>query len=285
MDGSRIAWIEENSLDEDHPYAPYLEQHTVPEFGTLTAEDGQTLHYSIQKPKDFDPSRKYPVVIEVYGGPHAQTVNRDWGSLSDVFLNSRGYIVFRLDNRGSWNRGKQFEDVIHRQMGNPEVHDQLAGVEWLKSQAYVDADRIVIQGWSYGGYMTLRTILLAPPGTFAAAVAGAPVTDWSLYDTFYTERYMGTPDDNAEGYAKGSVLSELDKLTTPLLLVHGMADDNVTFDNTTRVMSALQDMDKPFDVMTYPGQRHGIRGETRQTHLLRTRMSFLERHLGTVTED
>lgn len=283
IDGSLIAWIEENRLDAAHPYAPYLETHSVPEFGTLTAEDGQTLHYSIQKPRNFDPAKKYPVLVEVYGGPHVQTVTRDWGPLTDVFYTAQGYIVFRLDNRGSWNRGKKFEDVIHRQMGNPEVRDQLVGVEWLKAQPFVDADRIAVQGWSYGGYMTLRMILAAPEGTFAAAVAGAPVSDWSLYDTFYTERYMGTPQDNADGYAKGSVLAGLDKLSTPLLLVHGMADDNVTFDNTTRLMAALQEMGKTFEVMTYPGQRHGIRGEALQVHLMRTRMAFLERHMKTET--
>jgi len=132
--------------------------------------------------------------------------------------------------------------------------------------------------------MTLKTILAAPEGTFAAAVAGAPVADWSLYDTFYTERYMGTPENNPEGYRKSSVFPELGKLSTPLLLVHGMADDNVTFDNTTRVMAELQKLGKVFEVMTYPGQRHGIRGEALQVHLMRTRMAFLERHFDKETE-
>ena len=279
IDGTLIAWIEENRLDASHPYAPYLEGHTVPEFGTLTAEDGQTLHYSVQKPKNFDPSKRYPVIIEVYGGPSAQTVNREWGPLTDVFYTAQDFIVFRLDNRGSANRGKAFEDVIHRNMGDAEVRDQLLGVAWLKRQAFVDPSRIAIQGWSFGGYMTLKTILAAPEGTFAAAVAGAPVTDWSLYDTFYTERYMGTPENNPEGYLKSSVFPDLGKLSTPLLLVHGMADDNVTFDNTTRLMAALQELGKPFEVMTYPGQRHGIRGEALQVHLMRTRMAFIERNL------
>ena len=284
IDGTLIAWIEENRLDASHPYAPYQDSHTVPEFGTMQADDGQTLHYSIQKPKDFDPSKRYPVIVEVYGGPGAQTVNRDWGPLTDVFYNAQGHIVFRLDNRGSENRGKRFEDAIHRNMGDAEVRDQLRGVEWLRAQPFVDPDRIAIQGWSYGGYMTLKTILAAPEGTFAAAVAGAPVADWSLYDTFYTERYMGTPENNPEGYRKSSVFPELGKLSTPLLLVHGMADDNVTFDNTTRVMAELQKLGKVFEVMTYPGQRHGIRGEALQVHLMRTRMAFLERHLDKETE-
>tara|TARA_B100000949_G_scaffold14754_1_gene11402 strand:- start:1388 stop:3646 length:2259 start_codon:yes stop_codon:yes gene_type:complete len=281
-EGDLIAWIEENALDEGHPYSPYLADHAVPEFGTLKAEDGQTLYYSILKPADFDPSKTYPAIVEVYGGPHVQTVDRDWESLSDQYLARQGYIVFRLDNRGMANRGKAFEDVIYRQTGGPEVRDQLRGVDWLKSQPFVDADRVAIQGWSYGGYMTLMTILQAPEGTFAAAASGAPVTDWSLYDTFYTERYMDTPEDNADGYDKSSVFYHLDRLDgdlPPLLLMHGMADDNVTFDNSTRLMAAMQEKGIVFDLMTYPGQRHGIRGQALQTHLMKTRMAFLNREL------
>ncbi|OZB14344.1 MAG: S9 family peptidase, partial [Hyphomonas sp. 34-62-18] len=228
----------------------------------------------------FDPAKKYPVIVEVYGGPHVQRVSNDWRPLSDQFLTHAGYIVFRLDNRGTWNRGKRFEDVIYHQTGGPEVRDQLAGVAWLKQQPFVDGDRIAIQGWSYGGYMTLMTYGRAPEGTFAAAIAGAPVTDWALYDTFYTERYMGTPEKNAEGYHASSVFAHIDGLTGPLMLIHGMADDNVTFDNTTRLMAELQARSQPFELMTYPGQRHGIQGEALQLHLMRTRLDFLERHLG-----
>ena len=281
-DGSLITWIEENKLDETHPYAPYLENHTVPEYGTLTAEDGQTLYYSIQLPPDFDAGKTYPALVETYGGPHAQTVNRNWERLSDQFYSRQGYVVFRLDNRGMANRGKAFEDVIYRQMGIPEVRDLLVGVDWLKSQPFIDGDRVGIQGWSYGGYMTLMTILQAPEDTFAVAVAGAPVTDWALYDTFYTERYMDTPQDNPEGYEKSSVFYHLDRLETELpklMLVHGMADDNVTFDNTTRLMAELQQRGIVFDLMTYPGQRHGIRGQALGTHLMKSRMAFLDRHL------
>jgi len=287
IDGTLIGWIEENALTESHPYAPYLKDHVTPEFGTLKAEDGQDLHYSILKPPGFDASKKYPVLVEVYGGPHAQMVERKWGSLSDQYLARHGYIVFRLDNRGSDHRGRKFEDVIYRRTGGPEVRDQLVGVDWLKSQPFVDADHIGIQGWSYGGYMTLMTVLQAPEGTFAAAAAGAPVTDWRLYDTFYTERYMNTPEDNPDGYEASSVFPYVDNLATPLLLMHGMADDNVTFDNTTRLMAALQEKGKLFELMTYPGQRHGIRGEALQTHLMRTRIGFLDRHLkpGTAAAD
>ncbi|MEZ6002188.1 DPP IV N-terminal domain-containing protein [Hyphomonas sp.] len=279
IDGSLIGWIEENALDKDHPYAPYLSSHMVPEYGTLTAEDGQDLYYSLLKPPGFNPNQKYPAIIEVYGGPHVQTVKRAWGSLSDQFLAGQGYIVFRLDNRGSDNRGRQFEDVIYHRTGGPEVRDQLVGVSWLKAQPYVDAGRIAIQGGSYGGYMTLMTILQAPKDTFAAAVSSAPVTDWSLYDTFYTERYMGTPERNPDGYAASNVLPIAGNLNTPLLLIHGMADDNVTFDNSTRLMATLQQEKKSFELMTYPGQRHGIRGEALQTHQMKTRLDFLDRHL------
>ncbi|MAI89199.1 S9 family peptidase [Ponticaulis sp.] len=278
-DGSLITWIEENRLDENHPYYPFLENHTVPQYGTLTAEDGQTLYYSIQMPPDFDPTNTYPVLVEIYGGPHVQRVDRNWERLSDQFYTHQGYIVFRLDNRGSYNRGKRFEDAIFQQMGIPEVRDQLVGVEWLRAQPFVDKNRIAIEGWSYGGYMTLMAILQAPEGTFAAAASGAPVTDWAMYDTFYTERYMRTPQTNAEGYEASSVFSYTDNLTTPLLLMHGMADDNVPFENTTRLMAEFQQKGLVFDLMTYPGQRHGIRGAALQTHLLRTRMEFLNRHL------
>ena len=276
-----IAWIEENKLDESHPYFPYLANHTVPEYGALEAEDGQTLYYSVQFPPGFSrtDTKKYPILIEVYGGPHVQTVTRNWERLSDVFYTHQGYIVFRLDNRGSYNRGKKFEDVIYHRTGGPEVRDQLVGVDWLKAQPFVDPDRIAIQGWSYGGYMTLMTLLQAPEGTFAAAVSGAPVTDWSLYDTFYTERYMGTPQDNPDGYEASSVFPYVDNLNSPLMLIHGMADDNVTFDNTTRLMAELQKKGKRFELMTYPGQRHGIRGEALQKHLMQTRMDFLNRYL------
>ncbi len=281
-DGSLITWIEENQLNDSHPYAPYLNAHTVPEYGTLKAEDGQDLYYSIQLPPEFDPEKSYPALVEIYGGPHVQTVNRNWERMSDQFYSRQGYVVFRIDNRGMANRGRKFEDVIHREMGGPEVRDVLVGVDWLKTQPFIDGNRVGIQGWSYGGYMTLMTILQAPEGTFAAAVAGAPVTDWALYDTFYTERYMDTPQDNAEGYQTSSVFYHLDRLETDLpnlMLAHGMADDNVTFDNTTRLMAELQQRGIVFDLMTYPGQRHGIRGEALGTHLMKTRMAFLDRHL------
>lgn len=277
-DGERIRWIEENALVEGHPYFEFVEDHILPEYGTLTAADGSTLHYQIFLPADFDPQRQYPAVQYLYGGPHSQQVHRGWQSLRAQLFAQRGYVYFTIDNRGSWNRGREFESHIQRAMGTVEVEDQLAGLEYLKSLPFVDADRVGIWGWSYGGYMTLMTTLQAP-GEFAAGVSGAPVTDWSLYDTAYTERYMGTPEGNADGYEQGSVFAHLDGYETPLLMIHGMADDNVIFANSVRLYSQLQERRAPFEMMTYPGQRHGIRGEDREVHLWHTIFDFFERRL------
>ncbi|MEM9838660.1 MAG: S9 family peptidase [Pseudomonadota bacterium] len=281
MDGSRITWVEENALDADHPYAPFLDSHSAPEFGTLTAEDGQVMHYSIIKPHDFDPKKKYPAILNVYGGPGVQRVTNSFGRglLFDQYKQQQGYVVFQLDNRGSTGRGKKFEDTLYRSMGGVEVVDQVQAARFLASLPYVDKDRIGVMGWSYGGYMTLHLALRAPDGLFSAAVSGAPVTDWALYDTFYTERYMDTPQDNAEGYEAGSVFPYLSDLNVPLLMIHGMADDNVTFDNSTRVFAELQAAGQEFEMMTYPGQRHGIHSGDVGRHRFGMTMRFMNRHL------
>ena len=189
------------------PTRRYLDEHVPTEFGTLQARDGQTLYYEIMKPRNLVPGRRYPVIVDVYGGPEAQDVRRAWDNSTrskdgffHQFLVQQGYIVFALDNRGTGYRGVQFETALYHRMGSVEVEDQVAGVEFLRSLPYVDGKRIGIFGWSYGGYMALMCAMQAPD-SFAAAVAGAPVTDWRLYDTHYTERYMGTPQENAEGYA------------------------------------------------------------------------------------
>jgi dipeptidyl-peptidase-4 len=279
--GGLITWIEENALDADHPYAPYLDAHAAPEFGTIEAEDGQTMHYALIKPHDFDPDKTYPAIVEVYGGPHVQRVSNSWGRglLADQVSQQKGYVVFRLDNRGTWGRGKAFEDVIFRQMSDAEVADQVRGTRWLASQDFVDADRIGVNGWSYGGYMALHLALRAPEGMFAASVSGAPVTDWRFYDTFYTERYMDTPQDNPEGYDAASVFPYLGDLDVPLLMIHGMADDNVIFQNSTEVFARLQEAGAPFEMMTYPGQRHGIRAGKLGQHRVETTYRFLDRYL------
>jgi dipeptidyl-peptidase-4 len=266
-DGSLVAWIERNELKPGHPYWPYRDSFVAPQFGTLKSEDGQDLHYRFYKPLGFEEGKKYPVFMTYYGGPGSQYVKKNWGSYFEQFMAEHGYVVFALDNRGSPRRGRTFSDAIFKQLGKPEIADQLAGVAWLKAQPYVDASRIGIFGWSYGGFQTL--MLLAKAGnSFAAGVAVAPVTDWTLYDTHYTERYLDTPQHNADGYEKSGVLHWLDGIEPDkLLLVHGMADDNVLFANSTKLMAALQNKGTQFRLMTYPGAKHGLSTPALKKHV------------------
>ena len=255
-DGQRIATLVANELDADHPYAPYLAAHRPTQFGTLTAADGQTLHYKMITPP-LQPGRKYPVIVSVYGGPGNQNVRRAWGGYFDQYLAQRGYVVFTLDNRGAGFRGKRFEGALHRNLGHVEVDDQVRGVEFLRTLPYVDAQRVGVFGWSYGGYMALMCMMRAPQ-YFTAGVSGAPVTDWRLYDTHYTERYMGTPADNAQGYREAMVMTHAANLRGPLLVMHGMADDNVLLTHSTALFKRLQDLDKQYDSVLYPGSKHGL---------------------------
>jgi dipeptidyl-peptidase-4 len=281
--GDLLTYILENPLDETHPYNPYLSGHLPHSFGSLRTDDGTELHYRMALPADFDPTRTYPAVVYLYGGPGGQQVRKAWSinSRSDglnQLLARAGFVVFTLDNRGTPNRGRAFEDAIYRDMGGAEVRDQLAGLEWLKAQPFVDGNRVGIHGWSYGGYMTLLCLLKAP-GSFAAGIAGAPVTNWRLYDTHYTERYMGDPNDGEGKYDASSPLSYAPNLADPLLIIHGMADDNVFFDHTVQMIDALQEAARPFEMMTYPGKRHGIVGDAEKTHLWNLYMDFFRRHL------
>jgi dipeptidyl-peptidase-4 len=241
-DGSRIDFIEENRLDETHPYHRYVANRPLTEFGTLRAEDGQPLYYRMLKPRE-------------------------------------GFIVFTIDNRGTGFRGTAFDAPIFRRMGDIEVRDQMVGANYLKSLDFVDPARIGVWGWSYGGYMTLMS-LFKQPDVFAAGVSGAPVTDWTLYDTHYTERYLGTPQGNPEGYEASGVFPYAKDLAAPLLLIHGMADDNVLFTNSTKLMKALQDDGRPFDVMTYPGSKHGLmRVPATGQHVFAHILRFFRQHL------
>ncbi|MES2741751.1 MAG: S9 family peptidase [Pseudomonadota bacterium] len=278
-DGAMIGWLEQNALNADHPYAKYRAEHRPTEYGTLKSADGQTLHYSLIKPRQFNPYRRYPVFLSTYGGPHAQHVARKWGNHFDQYMAQQGYLVFRLDNRGAGRRERAFTDAIYRKLGASEVADQLVGIDWLAKQSFVDPKRIGVFGWSYGGYMTLR-LLAAASDKIAMGVSVAPVTDWTLYDTHYTEQFMGTPKDNPAGYEDSGVYAHLDGLRSPLLLVHGMADDNVLFTNTTRMIDALVNRGVQFDLMTYPGAKHGISSRAGQRHVYRTIEAFFNRHLG-----
>ena len=279
-DGQRVRWIEENALKEGHPYWPYVDRLRTPTFGTIKAADGSDLWWSMRTPPGFDPAKKHPVIVQVYGGPSGPRVASNWHTPEDQILLDAGYILFRLDNRGVGYRSVAFKTAIDRRLGQLEVDDQIAGANYLKSLPYVDGARIGVTGWSYGGYMTLL-MLTAPDSPFKAGVSGAPVTDWKLYDTHYTERFMGTPADNAQGYAATEVVSRLPRLKPDsLLLVHGMADDNVTFDHSTRVLFALQAAGKPFETMVYPGLRHrgGWTPANRMHRALMTR-DFFDRKL------
>jgi dipeptidyl-peptidase 4 len=278
-DGKLLTYLLENPLNGQHPDAPYLAENSIPDFGVLTAADGQTLHYRLFKPSHFDPAKRYPAIVDVYGGPGVQRVTNSWaGSSFTQILTRAGYVVFQLDNRGSAFRGTAFQAPIHDKLGEVEVADQVLGARWLGSQPFVDPSRVGVWGWSYGGYMTLMLMFKAPE-VFRAGVAGAPVTDWALYDTHYTERYLDQPQDNAAGYAASSVLSYANDLKGKLLVIHGMADDNVLFLHSTKLFRKLQDLGKPFEVMVYPGAKHGLIRQHDGRHAYTTIKRFFDENL------
>jgi dipeptidyl-peptidase 4 len=272
-DGTLVAGVNENQVPE------LAEYHLSPvEFLSVKASDGTKLYAMMIKPPDFSPSKKYPVLISVYGGPQAQQVRNAWGGpnlLWHEMMAEKGYIIFTLDNRGSYNRGHAFETPIFHHFGKIELEDQLAGVDYLKSLPYVDSSRIGIWGWSYGGYMTLYSMTHAP-GVFKAGVSVAPVSDWHLYDTIYTERYMGRPQDNAEGYRDSSPVNEASDLSGKLMMVHGTGDDNVHFANTAEMINGLIDANRyPARLMIFPGRGHPISDHKARVQLFERITQFL----------
>jgi dipeptidyl-peptidase-4 len=248
------------------------------EVAPVTTRDGETLYGKLIKPAGFVAGKKYPAVVLVYGGPHAQRVTDKWTGLDwEQALAHKGFVVWLLDNRGSAFRGQEWEARLYRRLGKQELSDQLEGLDYLVGRGFVDARRVGIYGWSYGGFMTLYSLLNAPE-RFRAGIAGAPVTDWRQYDTIYTERYLGLPGDNEEGYRASSPVWSAEKLQSALLLVHNFEDDNVLFQHTFRMMEALQKANKPFSVMLYPQKAHAVTGALRR-HLLETMTAFFEREL------
>ncbi|RYD53729.1 MAG: S9 family peptidase [Sphingomonadales bacterium] len=273
--GNRLAWIEENALKAGHPYYPYLASHRTPKYGTLKARDGTTLHWEMITPA-MEPGKKYPVFVEYYGGPGtAQRVAHKWENPLTQHIVDRGYIYFQIDNRGSNFRGKAFEDQLYQKLGTVEVEDQIAGIDYLKSQPFVDGDRIGGYGWSYGGFMTLK-LLEQHPGVFAAGVSGAPVVKWGLYDTHYTERYLGDPNKDPKAYAAADTIADAGKIRDPMLLMHGMSDDNVVLDNATALAARLQAENRPFEMMLYPGKAHSA---PRDIHVWTTVLNFMDRNV------
>lgn len=252
-----------------------------PELVTLPSRDGVTLHGAIYRPGPEAGPGPWPVIVSVYGGPHAQRVTNGWDMTVDMraqYLRSLGYLVFKLDNRGSARRGLAFEGAIARDLGNLEVQDQVDGVNWLVAQGLADPKRVGIYGWSYGGYMAAMALVRAPE-TFKAAVAGAMVSSWDGYDTHYTERYMGTPANNPEGYRNSSVMTHVDELQGHLMIVHGLIDENVHFRHSARLIDALVKARKPYEVQLFPGERHMPRAEADRVYMEERMRDFFAAHL------
>ncbi|MBS1826675.1 MAG: alpha/beta fold hydrolase [Acidobacteria bacterium] len=245
---------------------------------SFKGSDGTLYYARLIKPVNFDAAKKYPAIVMVYGGPHAQTVKDSYAGLSwDQVLAHRGFVIWQMDNRGSGARGHKWESVVNREFGKQELADQLEGVQYLKSLGFVDEKRIGIHGWSYGGYMTLVALLRAPD-VFRAGISGAPVTDWRHYDTIYTERYMGLPEGNAEGYRKSSPLHYAGNLKGKLMLVHNYGDDNVLYQHNLQMQVELQKAGKHFDLLVYPQKSHGVTGAYGR-HMREAMTEFFERHL------
>lgn len=278
MDGSEEHRFQAEAAPDERIEALALRP---PRFVSIAADDGEALHGALYLPERLEPGRRYPVVVSVYGGPHAQTVVDGWVETADLraqYLAQEGFIVFKLDNRGMARRGLAFEGMIKENMGDLEVRDQVAGVRWLQTLPEVDGERIGVYGWSYGGYMALMCLARAPE-VFKVAVAGAPVTDWDGYDTHYTERYMGTPESNPEGYRAGSVMAHVGQIRGSLLLVHGMIDENVHFRHTGRLITALISAGIDHDLMLFPEERHSPRREQDRAYMERRIAAFFKRTL------
>ena len=265
----------EEQISEDHRYARFATNHVTPHFGVIEA-NGHALHYRLTRPAA--PQGKHPTIVYVYGGPGAQKVRRDWGTLLVQMFAQQGYGVLEIDNRGSTNRGRLFEACLYKSMGSIEVDDQVLGLSVLTHEPWADLERVGVFGHSYGGYMSLMCLCRAGKH-FKAGVAVAPVADWRLYDSHYTERFMGLPDKDAEAYAASSIIPHLPNLERPLLLMHGMADDNVLFIHSTMLMSELQKLGKPFELMTYPGAKHSMQETHVSIHRFDTILGFFNRTL------
>lgn len=246
------------------------------EIGSIKGVDGTTLYTRLIKPSNFDPTKKYPVLVYVYGGPHAQMITNSWmdgASLWMYWMAEQGYLVFTIDNRGSGERGFAFESQIHRQCGTVEMEDQMSGVEYLKSLSYVDGDRLAVHGWSYGGFMT-TSLMLRNAGTFNVGVAGGPVTDWKYYEAMYGERYMDRPEENPEGYEMASLMTHADKLEGDLLLIHGTVDDVVVMQHNLVLVQKFVELGIQMDFFPYPMHKHNVRGKDR-VHLMTKVLTYV----------
>jgi dipeptidyl-peptidase-4 len=274
-DGKPLHAIDPN-LDDRLKYYKIRE----PEFVQVPARDGLKLDGMIIKPYDFDTDRKYPVLCYVYSGPQSPTVRNRWGGSTYLWhqmLAQQGYVIWMCDNRSASTKGARYAWKSHRNLGREELKDIEDGLSWLKQHPWIDADRIGIWGWSYGGYMT--SYALTHSSSFKVGIAGAPVTDWRNYDAIYTERYMGLPQRNPSGYRESSAVAAADRLSGRLLLIHGAMDDNVHISNTLQLAYALQNAGKQFDIMLYPRNRHGITDPSQSRHLRELMTRFIVENL------
>lgn len=269
-----IGYLLEPSVPESHYDKPELFSHKI--------QSGETLYSLIFKPAFMEAGRKYPAVMSVYGGPEVQLVNNSFKGMRQLRLHmlaAHGYMVIVVDSRGSRYRGLKFESYIKNRMGTVEIGDQVEMLQWLAEETgYIDVDRVAIHGWSYGGYLSLMA-LAQRPDIFKVAIAGAPVTSWNLYDTAYTERYMGLPSDNLYGYKMGSVLSYINSFPNEmnrLLIIHGLLDENVHFQHSKQLIDALIKAAKPYQLQLYPQERHSLRHLDASEHYETTLLSFLQ---------
>ena len=249
-------------------------------FVTLKADDGSDLYGRLILPVGFDASKKYPVIVYVYGGPHDQLVSDTWLGGANLYFNylaTKGYVVWTMDNHGTPYRGAAFEQVIHRHLGDIESKDQMVGVNYLKSLPYIDASRMGIDGWSYGGFMTL-TMILRNQGVFKVATCGGPVIDWKYYEVMYGERYMDTPQQNPEGYSKACILNYVDQLNTKLLVIHGAMDNTVVWQNSLLFIQSCIKKGKQVDYFVYPQHEHNVTGPDR-LHLFRKLSEYYDQNL------
>ena len=248
---------------------------------TIKAADGVTpLYGKLILPTNFDSTKKYPVIVYLYNGPNVQLLHNSFpesGNLWYEYMAQHGYIIFTMDGRGSWNRGTAFEQATFRKLGEVEMEDQLKGVEYLKKLKYVDAGRMGVHGWSFGGFMT-TSLMLKHPGVFKCAVAGGPVMDWSMYEVMYTERYMDQPQDNPEGYKRACLLDKVKNLQGKLLLIHGTSDDVVVWQHSIDFIKKSVDEGVQVDYFVYPGHEHNVRGKDR-VHLMQKITNYFDNYL------
>ena len=256
--------VKQTLLDSKDPWADFdVPGITV---GTIKAADGETdLYYRLVRPTNFDPTKKYPAVIYVYGGPHAQNVSAGWNHSVrgwDIYMAQKGYVILTVDNRGSSNRGLEFENCTFRHLGEEEIKGQMEGVAFLKSLPYVDSERLRVHGWSFGGFMTTN-LMLTYPDVFKVGVAGGPVIGWNYYEAMYGERYMDSPQDNPEGYKASNLKEKAGNLKGRLLIIHGGNDPVCVPQHTLSFMRACIDNDTQPDLFLYPGQGHNMQGKDR----------------------